>query len=196
MSTDINIQNRNSLTRRNILVSGSAFLGLGFSANKSLARVGSDSERGSNQLTDFLDATQYSQAEIVKLSHKQLTYLYNYRIDGFLDAMASNVVKMMLSDRASTRQLLQDMANINARSARTERLAEEVSRVNAMESNLTQSITRLKSAQGAETAQALADEKRRLRRASVYKRAVKSWLRYPREGTYKPPFALSIDIKL
>jgi hypothetical protein len=183
-------------SRRKFLTSGIGFLGTCFAAGPGMARVGSDSDRGSNQLTDFLDATQYSQTDIVDLSRKELTYLHNYRIDGFLDAMASNVVKMMLSDRASTRQLLQDMANINAKSARTERLAEEVSRVSAMESNLTQSITRLKSAQGAETAQALADEKRRLRRASVYKRAVKSWLRYPREGTYKPPFALSIDIKL
>ncbi len=196
MSTDINKQNRNSLTRRNILTSGSAFLGLGFTANASMARVGSDSERGSNQLTDFLDATQYSQAEIVELSHKELTYLYNYRIDGFLDAMASNVVKMMLSDRASTRQLLQDMANITAKSTRTERLIEEVSRVNALENNLTQSIAQLKIAQGADTAPALADEKRQLRRVGVYKRAVKSWIRHPREGTYNPPFTFSIEIKL
>ncbi len=195
MSTDINKQSRNSLTRRNILTSGCTFLGLGLTAGASLARVGSDSERGSNQLTDFLDATQYSQADIVELSHKELTYLYNYRIDGFLDAMASKVVKMTLSDRASTRQLLQDMANISAKSVRKERLAAEVGHVAEMEKDLIQSIAKMKSAQGVNTAQALADERRQLRRVSVYKRGVKSWLRYPREGTYKPPFAFSIDIK-
>jgi len=190
MSRDINKHSRNSLTRRNILTSGYTFLGLGFTANASFARFGSESNRGGNQLTDFLDATQYSQAEIIELSHKELTHLYNYRIDGFLDAMASNVVNMMLSDRTSTRQLLQEMAEIDVKSDRQERLLREVSRATELENNLTQSIARLKTGQGTETARNLAAEKRQLRSARVYRRCVKSWARFPREGTYKPPFSL------
>jgi hypothetical protein len=190
MSPDIKKHNHNTFTRRKILTAGSSILGLSFTASPSFARVGSESERGSNQLTDFLDATQYSQAEIVKLTHKELTYLYNYRIVGFLDAMASNVVKMMLSDRASTRRLLQEMAEIDVKSDRKQRLIKEISRATALENNLTQSIARLKTGQGTDTARNLADEKRQLRSARVYKRGVKSWARFPREGTYKPPFSL------
>jgi hypothetical protein len=190
MSPDIKKHNQNTFTRRKILTAGSSFLGLNFTASASFARFGSKSNRGSNQLTDFLNATQYSQAEIVELTHKELTYLYNYRIIGFLDAMASNVVKMMLSDRASTRRLLQDMAEIDVKSDRKERLIKEVSRATELENTATQSIARLKTGQGTDTARSLAGEKRQLRNVRVYKRGVKSWARFPREGTYKPPFSL------
>jgi len=176
--------------RRRFLTLGTTFFGLCQTTRTSLARVGSDSDRGKNQLADYLDATQYSQAEIVKLTHKELTYLYNYRIVGFLDAMASTVVNMMLSDRASTRQLLQEMAEIDEKSDRKQRLLREVSRATALENDLTQSIARLKTGQGTDTARKLADVKRQLRSARVYKRGVKSWARFPREGTYKPPFSL------
>jgi hypothetical protein len=190
MSTNFKKQCHKTLTRRKILTAGSSILGLSLTASTSFAQIGSDSDRGKNQLTDYLDATQYSQAEIVNLSHKELTYLYNYRIVGFLDVMASNIVKMMLSDRASTRQLLQEMAEIDAKSDRKQRLLQEVSRTTALENNLMQSIARMKSGQGTGTARSLAAEKRQLRSARVYRRGVKSWARYPREGTYRSPFSL------
>lgn len=186
MSPDIKRHNQNTFTRRKILTAGSSFLGLSLTASASLAR----SNRASNQLTDFLNAKQYLQTEIVELTHKELTYLYNYRIIGFLDAMASNVVKMMLSDRASTRRLLQDMAEIDVKSDRKERLIKEVSRATELENTLTQSIARLKAGQDTDIARSLAGEKRQLRNVRVYKRGVKSWARFPREGTYKPPFSL------
>jgi hypothetical protein len=182
-----------NLPFRKILKSSGLIFGLCLSAQAGLAGAGSGGERASEQLSKFLDSELYSQAEIVELNHKELTYLYNYRIDGFLDAMASNIVKMALSDRESTRQLLQDMAVASGEDARTDRLAAEVQRATETETKLAQSVKHLKAEQGTS---ALADEKRQLRRAGVYKRGVKSWLRYPREGTYKPPFSLSFDIKL
>lgn len=171
-----------ALPRRAILTSGAAALALGFTAPVSLAGVGTESDRASLEHTRRLDAVRYSQADFLKLSQKELTYLYNYRIDGFLDDMASNLVKMMLSDHTSARQLIQEMAQLETDGLRKQRLTVEVARVTALTETLNQSVKRLKAA-GKKTA--LLDEKRLLARAKVYKRGAKTWLKYPREGTEK-----------
>jgi hypothetical protein len=148
--------------RRIFLTSGVAFAAFGASAGAGFAGVGSEGERGSLQHLQWRDAARYSQTDFLKLSPKELTYLYNYRIDGFNDAMASNLVKMMLSDRASAQKLLQDMAELTENNARKSRLAAE------MQSGKQQTKT--------------------------YSRGVKAWLRYPREGTYSTPGALSVKL--
>lgn len=181
----------NITDRRRLLISGASLLGLCFTVNTGFAR---DSERGSNELTDFLDARQYSQAEIVALNHKELTYLYNYRIDGFLDAMASNIVKMMLSDRLSTQHLMHDMALTHDKNIRAARLADEMAFAAGKVQALTRLVAHLKADPSAEPTVSLAGGTRLLRRARVYNRSVKSWSQYPREGTYPVPKPFLIPI--
>lgn len=164
----------NTSDRRRFLASGTAFVGLYFAAGSSLAGVGSESDRSSQEHSKWLDAIRYSQTEFLKLNRDELTYLYNYKIDGFYDAMASNIVKMMLSDRASTRRLMQDMGEAENENARKERLVAEMRRAIDLE----------EAARG-----------RQLRRAKVYKRGVKTWLRYPREGTFFAKCLFSVGNK-
>ena len=172
----------NIIDRRRLLTSGAAFLGLCSTAGVGLAgNVGSESDRSSHEHTKQFDATRFSQTAFLKLTHEELTYLHNYKIDGFMDAMASTVVKMMLSDPASTRRLIQDMAGTEGNGARKERLGAEVQRANELE-------------QAAKTS--AADKMRELRRARIYKRGVKTWFKYPREGALAVSKPIVYQLKL
>ena len=171
----------NITDRRRLLTSGTAFLGLCFTTGASLAGVGSESDRSSHEHAKWYDATRYSQAAFLKLNRDQLTYLHNYKIDGFMDAMASTVVKMMLSDPASTRRLMQDMVGMEGDEARKDRLIAEVQRASELE-------------QAAKTS--TAGQTRGLRHARIYKRGVKAWLRYPREGALTVSKPIVYKLKL
>lgn len=159
----------NIIERRNLLTFGAAFFSLGLTAKPSLAGFGSQGDRASLEHAKRLDRVTYSQADFVELTRHELTYLYNYKISGFYEAMAANVVKMALDDRASMHQLIEDMGKIEIEDARKTRLLAE----------LQYATERL-----GHTDQNAAGARRQLRRAKGYQRGVKMWLRYPREGTF------------
>jgi len=161
----------NIIDRRKLLTSGVTFLGVCFTTGAGLAgSVGSESDRSSHEHAKQLDAIRYSQAAFLKLTHKELTYLYNYKIDGFREAMASIAVKMMLDDRASMLRLMQDMGKL-------ETDADRKARLNAEMQHATNQVMVNNDA-------ATLEQKRILRRAKRYKRGVKAWLKNPREGTF------------
>ena len=128
----------------------SAFAGAG-------ANHGSRNNENQNYL---MNAVHYSQDDVLKLSRKQLTYLANYRIEGFYKPMASHLVKMLLSDHSSTQALLQDMTKLNSKATRKARLMAELQRVSALDNAGS-------------------------RRMTLYRQGVKAWLRYPKAGTRK-----------
>lgn len=172
----------NITDRRKLLISATAFGGLCFTAGAGLSgSVGSESDRSGHEYAKWYDATRFSQAVFLKLTHEELTYLHNYKIDGFMDAMASTVVKMMLSDPASTRRLMQDMVDTEGDDARKERLVAEVQRASELEQAAKASA---------------ADQTRGLRHARIYKRGVKAWLRYPREGALTVSKPIVYKLKL
>ena len=117
-----------------------------------------------------LDRVTYSQADFMALSRHDLTYLYNYKINGFYEAMASNVVKMALDDRASMHRLMRDMAGLETEDARKTRLTAELQDADKRQAALAERNT--------------AEKKRQFRRAKGYRRGVKLWLKHPREGTF------------
>ncbi len=160
----------NIIERRKLLTFGAAFFGFGLNATSSLAGLGSDGERGSLEHGKRLERVTYSQADFMALSRHDLTYLYNYKINGFYEAMASNVVKMALDDRASMHRLMRDMAGLETDDDRKTRLTAELQHADKRQAALGEHNT--------------AEKKRQFRRAKGYRRGVKMWLKRPREGTF------------
>lgn len=159
-----------NIERRKFLTFGTVFLSLGLTGHASFAGIGSEGERASLEHEKRLDRVTYSQADFMELSRHELTYLYNYRINGFYEAMASNAVKMALDDRASMHKLMRDMADLQTGDARKARLTAELQHAKARQEALEKHST--------------ADQRRQFRRAKGYGRGVKMWLRNPREGTF------------
>ena len=178
------------IPRRKILAAGTAFLAVCATSTASLAGIGTKSDLSSEKFNRNRDAVRYSQDEFLELDRSELTYLYNYRIDGFQDHMGPNLVKMMLDNRASMRQLMLDMDALKAPGERQARLSMELGHATSIETGLAQSINSLVATQG--SSGDVAVKKRQLRRAKGYVRGVKAWNRYPREGTYKTSCTFSV----
>lgn len=160
----------NIIERRKLLTSGVAFFGFGLNATSSLAGVGSEGERPKIEHGRKLERVTYSQVDFMELSRHDLTYLYNYKINGFYEAMASNVVKMALDDRASMHRLMRDMAELETDDDRKARLTAELQHADKRQAALVDHNT--------------AGKKRQFRRAKGYRRGVRMWLKSPREGTF------------
>jgi len=158
------------IERRKFMTFGATFLGLVLSSHASFAGVGSEGDRASLEHAKRLERVTYSKAEFIELTQYELTYLYNYKISGFYEAMSSNVVKMALDNRASMHKLMHDMAGLETDDARNARLVAELQYAEQQQTALEQQNT--------------ADGKRQFRHAKGYARGVKMWLRNPREGTY------------
>ncbi len=155
--------------RKNFIIAGMLVAGLAGYPLTSFA--GTNGNRGGRNNEDhhrWVDAVHYSQDAFLQLNRKELTYLTNYRINGFYAPMASRVVTMMLSDRSSAQALLQDMAKLETKAIRKARLQAELQRLSV-------------SGEGG------------TRRANIYRQAVKAWLRYPNEGTHKSFGPLTIS---
>ncbi|MBL4751790.1 MAG: hypothetical protein JKX71_14640 [Amylibacter sp.] len=167
--------------RRKFLTFGATFVGLGLTSQAGFAGIGSESDRAGLEHAKRLETVKYSQDEFMELSHHELTYLYNYKINGFYEAMASNVVKMALDDRASLHKLMRDMAGLQADDARKTRLLAELRQV--------------KSRRAALGKRSSAGNRHQFRRAKGYERGVKMWLASPREGTYFVSCMFSIGNK-
>lgn len=169
------------MERRKFITFGAVFLGLGLSPDASFAAVGSEGDRAGLEHARRLDVAKYSQNDFMKLSRRELTYLYNYKISGFYDAMASNVVKMALDDRAAMHKLMRDMAGLETDEARKARLTAELQYAATRQAALGQNNS--------------ADGRQQYRRAKGYQRGVKMWLRSPREGTYFASCLFSVGNK-
>ncbi len=154
--------NNNNL-RKNFIMASMLAVGLAFFPHSTFAGgAGNHGSRNSENLSHVMDAVHYSQDEILQLNSKQLTYLENYRVNGFYEAMSSRLVTMLLSDHSSTQTLLQDMAKLDTWRSRKARLKSELQRVSALDAA---------SGNGAS------------RQSNIYRKGVKAWLRYPNEGT-------------
>jgi hypothetical protein len=159
-----------NVERRKFLAFGTVLFGLGLTGHASFAGIGSEGGRASLEHGKRLDRVTYSQADFMELTRYELTYLYNYRINGFNEAMASNAVKMALDDRVSMHRLMRDMAGLQTGDTRKARLVAELQDAKARQAALGKHST--------------ADQKRQFRRAKGYGRGVKMWLKDPREGTF------------
>ncbi len=171
----------NFIKRRRFIVFGAVFAGLGLTSQAGFAGIGSEGNRASLDHGKRLDVVKYSQDDFMKLSRYELTNLYNYKIDGFYDAMASSVIKMALDDRASLHKLMHDMAGLQTDDARKARLTAELQHAEKRQVALIKHNT--------------ADERRQFHRAKGYQRGVKMWLRSPLEGTYFESCVFSVGNK-
>lgn len=162
----------NNTGRRIFLTSAAAFLGVSIVVQLSPVRASSKSNRAGFEFSKRMNAVKYSQAEFLKLSRNKLVHLHNYKIDGFVDWMATKIVHMMLDDRASTRQLMQDMAKLETGDARNARLVVEIRHATALQQTHENSLNRK-----------TADGRRQLKRAKRYRKSVGTWHKYPSEGS-------------
>ncbi len=162
--------NKNTL-RKNFIIPGMLAMGLAvFPYSAFAGTAGNHGSRNNEAQDHWVDAVRYSQDAFLQLNRSELTYLANYRINGFYEPMAKRVVTMMLSDRHSAQALLQDMAKLDTKATRKARLQAELQRLSA--GNITSG-----------------------RRANLYRQGVKAWLRYPNEGTHKSfgPVTVSLN---
>jgi len=150
--------------RKNFIMAGMLAVGLAVFPYSTFAAAaggrGNHGSRNNENQHRVLDAVHYSQDAFLKLSPKQLTYLTNYRIDGFYEPMGSHLVKMLLIDHSSTQALLQDMAKLDTKATRKARLKAELQRVSALDIGGTGWI-------------------------NLYRQGVKAWLRYPKQSARK-----------
>lgn len=158
---------------KNFIIAG--MLAIGLTGSPLAVSAGSNGGRLNEEHQRWEDAVWYSQDALVVLSRAELTYLANYRINGFYEPMASRVVTMMLSDRSSAQTLLRDMAKLDTKDKRKARLKAELQRVSVLDT--------------------ASDHHLLWRGNNGYRQGVKAWLRYPDEGTHKSfgPFSISFD---
>jgi hypothetical protein len=154
----------NNIFRKNFMMASMLAVGLAVFPYSTFAAAGgagnNHGSRNNESQHRVLDAVHYSQDAFLKLSPKELTYLSNYRIDGFYEAMGSHLVKMLLIDHSSTQALLQDMAKLDTKATRKARLKTELQRVSTLNIGGTGWI-------------------------NPYRQGVKAWLRYPKQGVRK-----------
>jgi len=152
--------NNNNL-RKNTIIAGMLVVGLAvFPLTAFAGTNGNRGGRNNENHHRWVDAVHYSQGAFLQLNRKELTYLANYKINGFYEPMGKRVVTMMLAERSSAQALLQDMSKLDTKATRKARLQAELQRLGAF-------------ANGGS------------RRAIIYRQGVKAWLRYPDEGTHK-----------